>query len=82
MEKKEIFEKARSIIAEFGLNVEDPSKVKLDSNFDTDLSLDSLDKVEILMALEDEFSIEIPDERAQKCATVSDLVDLVHELID
>ncbi len=72
-----IFDKIRDIIVE-QLQVEE-DEVTLDTNLMKDLSADSLDAVEIIMAIEDEFSIEIPDEDAEGMQTVSDLVKYVEE---
>ena len=57
----------------------DESEVTMDTNMMKDLSADSLDAVEIIMAIEDEFAIEIPDEEAEKFQTVKDLVKYVEE---
>jgi len=56
----------------------DESEIKEDSSFTTDLGADSLDTVELVMAFEDEFGVEIPDEDAEKIATIKDAVDYVH----
>ena len=53
------------------------SDVKLESSFVNDLGADSLDTVELVMALEEEFSVEIPDEDAEKIATVQNAIDYV-----
>lgn len=53
----------------------DESKVKLDASFVDDLGADSLDTVELVMAFEEEFNVEIPDEAAEKIATVRDAVE-------
>jgi NADH dehydrogenase (ubiquinone) 1 alpha/beta subcomplex 1 len=50
----------------------DPSKVSATSKFADDLGLDSLDTVEVVMAVEDEFAIEIPDAEADKIASIED----------
>ncbi len=55
----------------------DESQVTLDSSFVDDLGADSLDVVELIMALEQEFNIEIPDEDAEKIITVNDAVQYV-----
>ena len=60
------------------LQVEE-SEVTMDTNLMKDLSADSLDAVEIIMAIEDEYGIEIPDEDAEKFQTVRDLVKYVEE---
>jgi acyl carrier protein len=72
-----IFEKVRSIVAE-QLSV-DPEGVSDNSNFQNDLGADSLDTVELVMALEEAFDIEIPDEAAEGIATVGDAVKYIHE---
>lgn len=51
----------------------DPEKVKLEAKFIEDLGADSLDIVELVMAMEEEFDVEIPDEDAEKLKTVSDV---------
>lgn len=71
------FDKIRDIIIE-QLQV-DESEVNMDTNLMKDLSADSLDAVEIIMAIEDTFGIEIPDEDAEKFQTVEDLVKYVEE---
>jgi acyl carrier protein len=77
MSLEAIFEKVRSIVAE-QLSV-DPEEVKTESNFQNDLGADSLDTVELVMALEEAFDIEIPDEAAEGIATVGDAVTYIHE---
>ena len=70
-----IFEKVQEKVAE-QLGV-DADEVSLESSFIDDLGADSLDIVELLMALEEEFDIEIPDEEAEKLSTVGDVVDYI-----
>ena len=53
--------------------------VKIDSTFIDDLGADSLDIVELIMAFEEEFNIEIPDENAEKIKTVKDAVDYIEK---
>ena len=72
---QEILEKVCSIVSE-QLSVE-AAEVKSDSNFQNDLGADSLDTVELVMALEEEFEIEIPDEAAEGIATVGDAVKFI-----
>ena len=72
-----IFDKIKDIIID-QLQVEE-SDVNMDTNLMKDLSADSLDAVEIIMAIEDEYVIEIPDEEAEKIQTVGDLVRYVEE---
>lgn len=55
----------------------DPTKVTDTASFKEDLSLDSLDAVEVVMAIEDEFTIEIPDSEADKILTVADAVNFI-----
>ena len=57
------------------------SEVKFDSRFVEDLGADSLDTVELVMALEEEFGIEIPDEDAEKAKTVGDVVEYIDKKI-
>ena len=77
MSQDAILEKVRSIVSE-QLSV-DSGEVKLDSNFQNDLGADSLDTVELVMALEEAFDIEIPDEAAEGIATVGDAVKYIDE---
>lgn len=76
MSQKEILEKVQTIVAE-QLGV-DASEVKPEANFASDLGADSLDTVELVMALEEEFDIEIPDEAAEKILTVQQAVDYIN----
>ena len=55
----------------------DPAEVKEDSKFIEDLGADSLDVVELVMALEEKFDIEIPDEDAEKILTVADAIKYI-----
>ena len=71
-----IFEKVKAIVAE-QLGV-DEADITLETSFD-DLNADSLDVVELIMALEEEFDIEIPDEDAEKIKTVGDAVEYIKE---
>ncbi len=57
----------------------DPEKVTLEASFVDDLGADSLDTVELVMAFEEEFGVEIPDEAAEKIATVKDAVEYIKE---
>lgn len=68
-------DKIKAIIAE-QLGVEEDA-INTETHLMKDLEADSLDAVEIIMAIEDEFDIEIPDEDAEKFQTVSDLVNYV-----
>lgn len=75
MSQQEIFEKVKEIVAE-QLEV-DPSTIKPESDFIADLGADSLDIVELVMALEEGFEIEIPDEAAEGITKVQDAVDYI-----
>ena len=70
-----IFDKIKEIIVEqLGVDVDG---LTLESNLMKDLEADSLDAVEIIMGIEEEFDFEIPDEEAEKFQTIGDLVDYV-----
>jgi acyl carrier protein len=58
----------------------DPAEVKEDSRFIEDLGADSLDVVELVMALEEKFDIEIPDEDAEKILTVADAIKYIENI--
>ena len=72
---EDIFAKVKDIVAE-QLSV-DADQVKPDASFQNDLNADSLDVVEMVMALEEAFDIEIPDEAAEEIQTVKDAVDYI-----
>ena len=72
-----IFDEIKDIIID-QLQVEE-SEVTMDTNLMKDLTADSLDAVEIIMAIEEEYGIEIPDEDAETFQTVGDLVKYVEE---
>ena len=57
----------------------DVSEIKMSSHFIEDLDADSLDTVELVMALEEEFEVDIPDEAAEKISTVQSAVDFIAE---
>ena len=75
MSSEEVFEKVKNIIIE-QLGVTDTS-VTTEASFIDDLGADSLDIVELIMALEEEFDLEIPDAEAEKIVTVSDVVEYI-----
>ena len=77
MNQEEIFEKVKKIIVE-QLGVAETS-VTMEASFVDDLGADSLDIVELIMALEEEFDMEIPDEDAEKIVSVSDVVDYIKD---
>ncbi len=72
-----VFENVREIIAE-ELGVEE-DKILMESNLSEDLGADSLDAIELIMAIEEAFSIEIPDNEATKIKKVSDIVRFLEE---
>ena len=74
------FEKLRKIIVEV-LNV-DENEVTMDSTFIADLGADSLDVFQIIMGLEEEFDIEIPNEEAEKIVTVADAVEQIKNALN
>jgi acyl carrier protein len=80
MSKEEIFDKVKSVVTE-QLSVDDESKVIPGANFQDDLNADSLDVVEMVMALEEAFDIEIPDEAAEQIKTVQDAVDYISDKV-
>ena len=75
MTDKSVFEKVKKIISE-NLGVEE-DKVTENASFVEDLGADSLDTVELVMALEEEFGVEIPDDQAEKILKVSDAVKYI-----
>ncbi len=77
MSSEEILEKVKKIIVE-QLGVAETS-VTMEASFIDDLGADSLDIVELIMALEEEFDIEIPDSDAEKVVTVGDVVDYIKD---
>ncbi|MEH2238793.1 acyl carrier protein [Nostoc sp.] len=80
MSQTELFEKVKNIVAE-QLSVDDKSKITPQSKFMDDLGADSLDTVELVMALEEEFDIEIPDEAAEQIISVQDAVDYINNKV-
>lgn len=76
MERDLIVERMSGVlVSELGL---EESKLNEDARFEEDLDVDSLGVVELLMALEDEFDVKIPDDEAESIMTVGQAVDLVH----
>ncbi len=75
MNNEDVFDRVKAIIVE-QLGVADTS-VALESSFIDDLGADSLDIVELIMALEEEFDMEIPDSDAEKIVTVNDVVEYI-----
>ena len=79
MNSEEVFEKVKETIIE-QLGVADTA-VTTEASFIDDLGADSLDIVELIMALEEEFDMEIPDADAEKVVTVGDVVDYIKDHI-
>ena len=75
MNKDEILAKVRNVVSE-KLNVGE-DQVVMDAKFVEDLGADSLDQVELIMALEDEFDLKIPEEEAEKLSTVGAAVEYI-----
>ena len=74
------FEKLKKIIAEV-LNV-DPDEITMETTFQDDLGADSLDVYQIIMGIEEEFDIEIPDDQVEKIKTVGDIVKFIEEKVE
>jgi acyl carrier protein len=79
MTEQEIFNKVQSIIAE-QLGVE-KGQVTKEANFANDLGADSLDTVELVMAMEEAFNIEIPDETAEQISNMQQAVDFIRQKV-
>ncbi len=71
-----MFEKVKSIVSE-QLSIDNPDTITLETSLTEDLEADSLDAVEVIMALEDEFGIEIPDEEAENFKTIGDICKFI-----
>nr|YP_010338704.1 acyl carrier protein [Glaucosphaera vacuolata]UNJ18654.1 acyl carrier protein [Glaucosphaera vacuolata] len=75
MTEEKIFQKVQKIVAQqLGVDI---SQVTKQANFANDLGADSLDTVELVMGIEEVFDIEIPDEHAEKIATLEQAVDFI-----
>jgi len=75
MDRSEIESRIKNLlVSELGL---DEAKISAEARFEEDLEVDSLGVVELLMALEDEFGVKIPDEEAEEIGTVGEAVDVV-----
>lgn len=77
MSEKSIEQRVKDIIVDqLGVN---PDQVTLEAKFIEDLGADSLDTVELVMALEEEFGIEVPDEQAEKLQSVGDVIKYIED---
>lgn len=76
-----MFERIKIIIAE-QLDIDEVEKITMETTLMKDLEADSLDAVEIMMALEDEFDIVIPDEDAEEFKNIGDIVRYVESKVD
>ncbi|KAL2536659.1 Acyl carrier protein 1 [Forsythia ovata] len=76
LDKQEVINRVLDVVKSFPKV--DPSKVTPDVHFQKDLSLDSLDKVEIVMALEEEFKLEIPDKEADKIDSCPHAIEYIY----
>ncbi|MCI8285482.1 MAG: acyl carrier protein [Firmicutes bacterium] len=75
-----IFDKVKEIIVEqLGVDGDD---IKMDTSLTKDLEADSLDAVEIIMAIEEEFDIEVPDEEAENFANIGDIIKFIEAQTD
>lgn len=80
MDRNEVSSRLNDVlVSELGL---DADKINDDAHFEEDLDVDSLGVVELLMALEDEFDIKIPDEEAESIMTVGQAIDLVNTKLE
>lgn len=77
MSEKEIFQKLKTIVVDqLGVN---EGNVTMEATFVDDLAADSLDIVELVMTIEEEFDLEIPDSDAEKIVTIGDVVKYIEE---
>jgi len=78
LDRREVQERVVSVVKNY--DKVDKSKVTATAHFNKDLGLDSLDTVEVLMSIEDEFKIEIPDPDAEKISSVAETIDYIARL--
>lgn len=75
-----VFERLRKMISDqFGIDEDD---IDMDTSFKDDLNADSLDLVELVMAIEDEFDLQVADEDVEKIHTVGDAVNYINEILN
>ena len=74
----DIFEKVKDLIAD-QLDVDDKDGIAMESSITDDLGADSLDVVDLVMALEDEFNVEIPEDQVENIKTVGDIVKYIED---
>jgi acyl carrier protein len=80
MDREQVAERLVNVlVSELGL---DSEKINDEAHFEEDLDVDSLGVVELLMALEDEFDVKIPDEEAESIMTVGQAIDMVHSKLN
>ncbi|MCM8797299.1 MAG: acyl carrier protein [Candidatus Omnitrophica bacterium] len=77
---QELFLRIQKVIVK-ELKIEDTSKISFSARFREDLGVDSLSSIELMMGLEDEFSLEIPDQDSEKILTVEDAVNYLENKI-
>lgn len=75
LDAAEVTERILTVVKNF--DQVDPAKVSPETKFADDLGLDSLDIVEVVMAIEDEFAVEIPDQEADKISSIAEAVDYI-----
>ncbi len=76
-----VFEKIVDILSE-QLDIENKNTITMESELVDDLGADSLDSIDIVMSVEDEFGIEVPDEVIENMKTVADIVDYIESKMD
>ncbi len=74
----DIFEKVKELISD-QLDVEDKESISMDSSITDDLGADSLDVVDLVMAIEDEFGVEVPEDQVENIKTVGDIVKYIED---